>query len=74
MTRAGQQMADFVDSRIRQDLEVQTALLGCRSIGELGSVHAAFLRNAVAQYADGANRLLQLGAEVMVKSRERTRL
>ena len=37
---------------------MQTALLGCRSIGELGSVHAAFLRNAVAQYADGANRLL----------------
>lgn len=74
ISRARQQMADFVDSRVRQDLEVRSALLGCRSVGEMGQVHATFLRNAIAEYAAEANRLMQLGAEMVVKSTERSRL
>lgn len=74
MTQAGQQVADFVDSRIRQDLEVQSALMGCRSIGEVGTVHAQFMRNAIDQYRAEANRLFRLGAEMVAKSAERARL
>jgi len=68
VARVRQQVAEFVADRIRQDLEVQSELLGCRNIEQLGAVQSKFFRNAVDQYVTESARMLSLGTEMMTKS------
>ncbi len=74
MTEVGRQLADFADTRIRHDIEMQSALMNCRSLGELSSVYARFVREAMAQYSAEASRTLRTGAAAALKSAERSRL
>jgi hypothetical protein len=68
MGRFHRELVDFVSERIRQDMEAQSAMLRCRSFDDLRAVQTQFLRTAMDQYADEANRLMRLGAEMMQRS------
>lgn len=49
--------ARFLIERLQEDLETQRALLACKSPAELLEVQSAFLKTAMAQYADYGKRL-----------------
>ena len=51
MSRVRAEVADFVAERIRQDIETQAELLGCRNLDEVREVQSRFFRTAIDQYA-----------------------
>jgi hypothetical protein len=67
MTRAREEISDFVASRLRQGIEAQTALLGCRSLGELREVQSRFMRGAIEQYAAEADKVAGIGRDVAAR-------
>ena len=54
--------------RIRQDLETQQELLGCRTFDEVREVQSRFFRTTLDQYSTEATKLTQLGTEVLMRS------
>lgn len=52
--------ARFVADRFRQDLELQKAMLTCKSPAELMSLQAEFYQKAVEQYTSEATRMVQM--------------
>ena len=67
------QIADFVAERIREDIETQAELLGCRTLDDVRKVQSRFFRRAMDQYAAEAGRLMQLGSDVVARSLPRDR-
>lgn len=68
VTRAQRAIADFVSTRIREDLEAQQQLLRCKSFDEVRSVQSKFIKTAMEQYKSEAARLFKLGAATVTKS------
>jgi exonuclease VII large subunit len=66
--RAQKQIADFVADRIRQDIETQSELLGCRSLEDVREVQSKFFRRAMEQYSAEARRLMNLGGDVVSRA------
>lgn len=52
--------ARFVTDRFRQDLDLQMSMLNCKSPEELLQLQAEFYQKAVEQYADEANRMVEM--------------
>lgn len=73
MSRAQAEISSFVAERIRQDLDVQQALLRCRNLDELRDVQVRFVRTAMDQYGDQAMQMVRIGGEVATRSLERAR-
>lgn len=71
VTLAQRAIADFVSTRIREDIEAQQKLLRCKSFDELRAVHSTFVRTAVEQYRDNAARLFKLGQDIVARSTQR---
>ena len=69
--RAQKHVAEFVAERIRQDIETQTELLGCRSLEDVREVQSRFFRRAMEQYTAEAGRLMKLGGDVVARSMPR---
>jgi hypothetical protein len=67
LSRARQQVTEFVSERIRQDIAAQTELLGCRTLSEVSAVQTRFLRTAMDQYGAEASKLARLGSDVMTR-------
>jgi hypothetical protein len=65
MTEARHEIGAFMSERIRQDMEAQAELLGCRSLDEMRAVQMRFFRGAVDQYSAEAARMMKLGTEIM---------
>jgi hypothetical protein len=65
LTKAQKQFSDFVAERIRQDVEAQAELLGCRTLEDVRDVQARFFKTAMDQYATEATKLMQIGVEMM---------
>ena len=65
MGEARREMSAFISDRIRQDIEAQTELLGCRSVDEMRAVQMRFFRGVVDQYSAEAARMMKLGTEIM---------
>lgn len=58
MTELGSNLASFVALRFKEDLDLQQALLQCRSLAEVQHVQAAFLQKAFAQYQAETGKLI----------------
>ncbi len=71
VSRMQQEIAEFVSSRIREDLETQQQFLRCRSFEELREVQLRFVKTAMDQYSAETARLMKLGSEIMARSVER---
>ena len=71
VTLAQRAVAEFVSTRIREDIEAQQKLLRCKSFDEVRSVQSKFFETAVAQYRDNAARLFKLGQDIVAKSTPR---
>ena len=69
--RVQREIADFVAERIRNDMDAQSAMLRCKTLGDLRSVQVDFVRTAFDQYSSEASRLLRLGGEMMTRSLDR---
>lgn len=67
VTRAQRAIADFVSTRIREDIETQQRLLRCKNFDEIRSVQTKFFKTAVEQYKSETVRLLKLGAATVTK-------
>ena len=68
MGEARREISDFISERIRQDIEAQAELLGCRSLEEMRAVQMRFFRGAVDQYSAEAARMMKLGTEIMSRA------
>jgi hypothetical protein len=62
------EVAGFVAERIRQDLEAQQELLGCRTFDEVREVQSRFFRTTLDQYSTEATKLTQLSTEVLMRT------
>ena len=71
MTEARREISGFISERIRQDIEAQAELLGCRSLEEMRAVQMRFFRGAVDQYSAEAARMMKLGTEIMSRALSR---
>jgi hypothetical protein len=69
--RVQQEIAQFVSTRVREDLETQQQILRCRSLDDLREVQFRFVKTAMDQYSAETARLMKLGSEIMVRSVER---
>jgi hypothetical protein len=65
MGEVRREMSAFISERIRQDIEAQAELFGCRSLEEMRAVQMRFFRGAVDQYSAEAARMMRLGTEIM---------
>jgi len=71
MGEARREMSAFLGDRIRQDIEAQAELLGCRSLEEMRAVQLRFFRGAVDQYSAEAARMMKLGTEIVNRALSR---
>lgn len=71
VTLAQRTVAEFVSTRIREDIEAQQKLLRCKSFNEVRSVQSKFIETAVAQYRDNVARLFKLSQDIVAKSTQR---
>jgi hypothetical protein len=69
--RVQQEIAQFVSTRVREDLETQQQILRCRSLDDLREVQFRFVKTAMDQYSAETARLMKLGSEIMARSVER---
>ena len=63
-----QEVADFVSTRIRHDMETQQELLRCRNFDELREVQTRFIKTAMDQYTAESTRLMEIGSEAIQRS------
>lgn len=68
MTRAQRAIAEFVSTRVREDIEAQQQLLRCKSFDEIRSVQSKFIKTAMEQYKSEAARLFKFGAATVTKN------
>ena len=55
----------FLTERFQQDLEIQKAMLSCRTPAELMQVQSEFFAKAITQYTDHAARLKAMMSNVV---------
>lgn len=68
LAKAHRRAADFIASRIRQDIEAQRELLACRSLEEVREVQSRYFKSAMEQYTAETREMVQLGSEVASKA------
>jgi hypothetical protein len=73
LAQAQKGVTDFVGARIRNDIDTQRALLGCRSLEDVRDVQSRFFRNAMTQYSEEVARLMKLGSEVTQRAFDRSK-
>jgi hypothetical protein len=72
VSKVQQEIAQFVSTRIREDIEAQQQFLRCRSLDDVREVQIRFFKTAMDQYSAETARLMKLGSEIMTRSVERT--
>jgi hypothetical protein len=73
LEEARKSVSDFLADRIRQDIEVQSQLMACRTLDDLREVQTRFFRSAVDQYSAEASRMMRLGTDVVSRSIPRSK-
>ena len=63
-----QEVADFVSTRIRHDMETQQELLRCRNFDELREVQTRLIKTAMDHYTAESTRLMEIGSEAIQRS------
>ena len=62
-----QEMTEFTNARLRQNVERSETMLRCHDPAEAFGLHCDFAHRATRQYLDEANRLMALASEVSGK-------
>lgn len=60
MTQVSTALATFVAARFKEDLDLQQALLRCKSLAEAQHVQAAFIQKAIDQYQAETGKLIAI--------------
>ena len=60
MTQVSTALATFVTARFKEDLDLQQALLRCKSLAEAQHVQAAFIQKAIDQYQAETGKLITI--------------
>lgn len=63
-TRLNQHMVDFVNARVKKDMETAHAIVTCKNSSDLFHAQSRFLEDAVKDYADEASKVFTLAAEI----------
>lgn len=63
-TRLNQHMIDFVNARVKKDMETAHALVTCKNSSDVFHAQSRFLEDAVRDYADEASKVFTLAAEI----------
>lgn len=71
VTLAQRALAEFVSTRIREDIEAQQQFLRCKSLEDVRSLQSKFFKTAMEQYSDNAQRMFKLGQEIVTRSTQR---
>jgi hypothetical protein len=61
----GNEVVQFVSTRITEDFKTQHALLNCKDLTEAQKIQAEFVQKALEQYTAETGKLVQLGTGVM---------
>jgi hypothetical protein len=64
MAAFGQEIVEFANARLRQNIETSQSLMGCSDITQAFGLQCDFARNATQQYLEEASKLMTLAAEV----------
>lgn len=67
----GNEVVQFVSTRIAEDFKTQHALLNCKDLTEAQKIQAEFVQKALEQYTAESGKLVQLGAGVMTAAMPR---
>ncbi len=63
-TKINQEMINFVNARMKKDMETAHMIVTCKTSSDLFHAQANFLEEAVKDYADEASRIFHLAAEI----------
>ena len=63
-TKINQEMINFVNARVKKDMETARTIVTCRNSSDLFNAQAQFLEEALRDYADEASRMFHLAAEI----------
>lgn len=63
-TRLNQHMIDFVNARVKKDMETARALVTSKNSSDIFHAQSRFLEDAVRDYADEASKVFHLAAEI----------
>lgn len=63
-TKINQEMINFVNARVKKDMETARAIVTCRNSSDLFNAQASFLEEALRDYADEASRMFHLAADI----------
>ena len=66
--KAQVEFVTFLARRVQEDLDIQRALLECKSLDEVRRVQTRFLERAVSQYAEETSRMIRLGGEAVARA------
>jgi hypothetical protein len=68
MAAFGQEMVDFTNERLRQNIETSQSLMGCNDMSQAFGLQCGFAQAATQQYLQEASKLMTLAAEVTRES------
>ncbi len=68
----GAEISTFVAKRIKEDMEAQQELLGCKLPSEMTHVQAEFFQKAFDQYHVETGKLVELSAQMTARLRSET--
>lgn len=61
----GSEVLSFVADRVRQDVEAQRRILGCKDVQELQEVQAEFIHDAIEQYTAETGKIVELSRKLV---------
>ncbi|WP_162913187.1 phasin family protein [Rhodospirillaceae bacterium SYSU D60014] len=64
----GQEMVDFANTRVKQNLETSQSLMGCNDLSQAFGLQCDFARTATQHYLQEANKLMNLTASMTRQS------
>jgi|TARA_R110000737_G_scaffold84925_2_gene117445 hypothetical protein len=64
VTAISAEMAEFMSTRLQQDMAAQQALFGCKTLGELEALRADFLKTTMSDYMAQASKIAEMTGKV----------
>ncbi|MCV2881482.1 phasin family protein [Actibacterium sp. XHP0104] len=65
MGRSGASFAEFINSRVKQDMELQQQIVKCKDVKELQRIQTEYLKTAMKQYTAETQKAMHDGAQVL---------
>lgn len=68
MAALGQEMVDFANTRVKQNLETSQSLMGCKDMSQAFGLQCDFARTTTQHYLQEASKLMNLTASMTRQS------